>query len=239
MENDNKLDMRSIEIDGKELLRAMKRGLRENPHSHLHVPFEALSADVRNIADSGDRTQFSTGAVRDIHAGKGRMDLLPMTALLELSKHCEAGAQKYGERNIDKGIPQHSLLDSGLRHLVRYMCGDTDENHLVAALWNIAWAVEQDAVRPELNDIPVRSYSEQLIEKSADTASADRNTTPTDLNIKQAISVLQSEFLLHGILYNGFIESIKSAVKELRLEPFQRTERGAAEYILRRVMGEE
>lgn len=49
------------------------------------------------ILDSGERTQFNTGAVRDMHEGKGRMDLLPMTALIELSKHCENGAKKYGE----------------------------------------------------------------------------------------------------------------------------------------------
>lgn len=29
------------------------------------------------IKDSGDRTEFETGAKRDMHAGKGRMDLLP------------------------------------------------------------------------------------------------------------------------------------------------------------------
>ena len=60
------------------------------------------------IKDSGDRTQFDTGAVRDMHAGKGRMDLLPLSAIIELSKHCEEGALKYGEHNVDKGIPQHS-----------------------------------------------------------------------------------------------------------------------------------
>ena len=112
------------------------------------------------IKDSGDRTQFNTGAVRDMHTGKGRMDLLPVTAIIELSKHCEAGALKYGERNVDKGIPQHSLIDSGLRHLVKYLRGDVDENHLVAALWNIAWAVEQDVNRPELNDLPNRKGDE-------------------------------------------------------------------------------
>ena len=32
------------------------------------------------IKDSGDRTQFDTGAVRDMHTGKGRMDLLPWEA---------------------------------------------------------------------------------------------------------------------------------------------------------------
>ena len=57
------------------------------------------------IKDSGERTRFDTGAVRDMHTGKGRMDLLPWEALVEVSKHCEEGALKYGERNCEKGIP--------------------------------------------------------------------------------------------------------------------------------------
>lgn len=106
-----------------------------------------------SIKDSGERTEFETGAVRDMHTGKGRMDLLPLTAIIELSKHCEEGALKYGEHNIDKGIPQHSLCDSGMRHLVKYMRGDHDENHLRAACWNLMWALEQEVKRPDLNDL--------------------------------------------------------------------------------------
>ena len=56
------------------------------------------------IKDSGDRTEFETGAKRDMHAGKGRMDLLPWYGIMEVSKHCEEGALKYGEHNVDKGI---------------------------------------------------------------------------------------------------------------------------------------
>lgn len=55
------------------------------------------------IKDSGDRTEFETGAKRDMHAGKGRMDLLPWYGIMEVSKHCEEGALKYGEHNVDKG----------------------------------------------------------------------------------------------------------------------------------------
>lgn len=82
------------------------------------------------IKDSGERTQFETGAVRDMHQGKGRMDLLPWNAIMEVSKHCEAGALKYGEHNIDRGIPVHSLIDSGLRHTAKFITGQTDEPHL-------------------------------------------------------------------------------------------------------------
>jgi hypothetical protein len=109
------------------------------------------------ILDTGDRTPMgNTGFVRDNHTGKGRMDLLPWAAIMELSKHCEDGAIKYGERNIDLGCPQHSLIDSAFRHLAKYMEGWTDEDHLRSALWNIAWAVQQDTVRPEMQDIPNR-----------------------------------------------------------------------------------
>lgn len=82
--------------------------------------------------------------------------MLPCSAIIELSKHCENGALKYGERNVDKGIPQHSFIDSGLRHLFKYLRGDKDEPHLVAALWNIAWAVEQEANGSRIIDIPSR-----------------------------------------------------------------------------------
>lgn len=108
------------------------------------------------IADSGDRTEFSTGAVRDMHSGKGRMDLLPWAAIMELSKHCENGAMKYGEHNVDKGIPLHSLIDSGMRHLAKFADGWTDEPHLLAAAWNILWAVQMTIKHPELVDVPWR-----------------------------------------------------------------------------------
>lgn len=104
------------------------------------------------IKDSGDRTEFETGAKRDMHAGKGRMDLLPWYGIMEVSKHCEEGALKYGEHNVDKGIPLHSLLDSAARHLSKYMVGMDDEDHLRAACWNLLWALNQRETHPELDD---------------------------------------------------------------------------------------
>lgn len=104
------------------------------------------------IKDSGDRTEFETGAKRDMHAGKGRMDLLPWYGIMEVSKHCEEGAMKYGEHNVDKGIPLHSLLDSASRHLAKYMVGMDDEDHLRAACWNLLWALNQRETHPELDD---------------------------------------------------------------------------------------
>lgn len=106
------------------------------------------------IKDSGERTEFETGAVRDMHSGKGRMDLLPWFGIIEVSKHCEEGAAKYGEHNIDKGVPLHSLLDSASRHLAKFIAGMDDEDHLRAAAWNILWALNQRETHPYLNDMP-------------------------------------------------------------------------------------
>lgn len=114
------------------------------------------------IKDSGDRTEFSTGAVRDMHEGKGRMDLLPWNAIIEVSKHCEAGARKYGEHNVDRGIPVHSLMDSGLRHAAKHLTGQKDERHLVAACWNFLWALEMELTKPQMVDVPWDPFMEDF-----------------------------------------------------------------------------
>ena len=49
---------------------------------------------MATIKDSGERTQFETGAVRDMHEGKGDMASIPWEAVLRLSRHYENGAKK-------------------------------------------------------------------------------------------------------------------------------------------------
>ena len=121
------------------------------------------------IKDSGHREAMGdTGFVRDTHVGKGRMDLLPWYGIMEVAKHCEEGARKYGERNIDKGAPLHSLLDSGARHLAKLIAGETDEDHLRAACWNLLWALQQRTTHPELDDLPKKEAAKAEKEKSPD-----------------------------------------------------------------------
>ena len=115
----------------------------------------------RTIKDSGDRTTFSTGAVRDMHEGKGRCDLLPACVLLRLARHYENGARKYGVRNW-QGIPCYSFADSAMRHLLKYMDGQTDEDHLIAAIWNLCGLAWTEEKRPELMDIPERAVKQSV-----------------------------------------------------------------------------
>lgn len=111
------------------------------------------------VKDSGERSEYSTGAVRDARGGKGRFDLIPPYALYRLARHFENGAVKYGDRNWEKGIPLHMYLDSAFRHLVKYMAGFRDEDHLTAAVWNLMCLIETEkrvesgTLPKELNDI--------------------------------------------------------------------------------------
>lgn len=74
-------------------------------------------------------------------------------ALLEVSKHYEAGALKYSDRNWEKGIPLHCFIDSGLRHYFKYKRGDKDEPHDRAFIWNMLGAAWTYTHHPELDDI--------------------------------------------------------------------------------------
>ena len=122
------------------------------------------------IKDSGERTEFSTGAVRDMKRGVGRMDLLPWYGIMEVSKHCEEGAEKYGEHNVDKGIPLHSLCDSAARHLAKFIAGETDEDHLRAACWNLLWALNQRKTHPELDDLYSHKETESTVYEAREEA---------------------------------------------------------------------
>ena len=120
-----------------------------------------VKTDVKTEVDSGiksngEMTVFASGAVRDKKTGKGRCDLLPACVLLRLAKHYERGAERYGPYNWKQGIPCHSFVDSALRHMLKYMDGWTDEDHLIAAIWNLCGLAWTEEKLPELMDIPER-----------------------------------------------------------------------------------
>lgn len=75
------------------------------------------------------------------------------TLMLELSKHFESGAVKYGENNWMKGINLHCYLSSGSRHFLEYKRGDTDEPHNRAFVWNMICAAWTYIHKPELDDV--------------------------------------------------------------------------------------
>ena len=88
------------------------------------------------------------------------------TMLLEVSKHFEEGAKKYGEYNWQKGIPTHCYIDSAVRHFLKFIRGDKDEPHDRAFVWNILCCMWTCKNKPELNDYPRKENEEPKKEES-------------------------------------------------------------------------
>lgn len=67
------------------------------------------------------------------------------TMFLEVAKHFEEGAVKYGEDNWRKGLPVYCYINSAIRHYLKVRRGDVDEPHDRAFVWNVMcciWEVE-------------------------------------------------------------------------------------------------
>lgn len=184
--------------------------------------FNGKNSD-RRILDSGDRTEFASGAVRDMREGKGRCDLMPMSVMaelfddgvffraiegfqgsgdptylyyalrgfagerwskddgltkteeelekvmqmeiaemcLEVAKHFEEGAKKYGENNWQKGIPVKCYIDSAVRHYLKHIAGWTDEPHDRAICWNLMCAIWTCYNYPDLNEYPLKRGTDE------------------------------------------------------------------------------
>lgn len=126
--------------------------------------WEERYGEQSTLPDSGDRTNFSTGAVRDAMQGKGLPSLIPPQAIIRLARRFEDGAAKYSRNNWMKGIPLSRFQDAIQRHLLAAAEGKTDEDHLGAVLWNAAaWIWTEDEIAAgrlpaELDDLPYREH---------------------------------------------------------------------------------
>ena len=82
------------------------------------------------------------------------------TAILEVAKHYEDGANKYSERNWEQGIPLHCYIDSGVRHYLKFLRGDEDEPHDRAFLWNMFGAIWTTLYHRDMLDLPFKEKKE-------------------------------------------------------------------------------
>lgn len=106
-----------------------------------------------------ENKQFSTGAVRSKDADNVRYDLLTPIGLRRLAETYAEGAEKYSDWNWLKGIPASDLMNHALRHAFLWLSGDTSEDHLAHASWNLFAIMHFEETRPELIDIPSRKTS--------------------------------------------------------------------------------
>lgn len=110
--------------------------------------------------DSGQRQSFATGAVRDTATDKPRIDLISPFALRRLGDWLRRGAEKYAERNWEKGMPVSRCVASLCRHVEALKAGDANEDHAAAVMFNAMAIIhyremiDRGVLPAELDDMP-------------------------------------------------------------------------------------
>lgn len=97
--------------------------------------------------DSGEREHFDSGMQRDTEAGKPRFDLIVPEGvpfedqlLTRFAALMGRGAEKYDARNWEQANGAAEVArarSSAFRHFFQWFCGETDEDHAAATLFNI------------------------------------------------------------------------------------------------------
>lgn len=105
--------------------------------------------------------QHSTGAVRDTiyhRSERGyplRFDLVLSNdvGFRRLAETFGEGFLKYGADNWKNGFEESILINHCLQHLTQHLAGDTTEDHLTHALWNLYTLLWMQEKRPDLMDL--------------------------------------------------------------------------------------
>ena len=103
-----------------------------------------------------------------------RFDLVPSDALWALAEHYGKGAQKYDERNWERGYDWSLNFAAAQRHLWQFwdgedVDGETGASHLIATAWHCFALFHFLATHPELDDRP----NQERKTPTADLASID------------------------------------------------------------------
>ena len=115
-------------------------------------------------AETGPRS--STGALK-LDKGKLRFDLMPVGPIMEVAKVYTIGADKYGDRNMELGMPFGRILRALFSHLFKWMNGETydrtdGQHHLASVVWCALTLMDYETRCPQFDD---RSSSFTLSQK--------------------------------------------------------------------------
>lgn len=125
------------------------------------------------LKGQGEMQTTAQGAKRESNSGRGRFDLIPYEAMEAWAKWTELGADKYGDRNWEKGLSVKDCINRMVRHAVKAANGWTDEDHLAATMWNAAAAITMMTRRPDCNDHPWKDKEEKVEQYGDDKYSTE------------------------------------------------------------------
>ena len=137
--------------------------------------------------DSGARLEYKSGMVRDTNEGKARFDLIHPRGIpykdqmiTRFADLMQRGSVKYGDRNWEKAIGQLELnrfKESALRHMEQWFCGEKDEDHAAAVMFNIMayettkYKIENGRDKDSDNDKTAEAVSTERSEERPDETS--------------------------------------------------------------------
>ncbi len=88
--------------------------------------------------------------------------------IIDVSRQYKAGAEKYGERNWELGMPLSSYIDSAVRHFLQYLAGHDDENHERAVIWNLLCCLWTYNNMFDMIDLPCRELLDESLWKKVE-----------------------------------------------------------------------
>lgn len=170
------------------------------------VPLGVVADNLKDESLSRIEQYIRNGNTHDLWAAieafsgdKKEWDIY--TALIETSKQYQDGAKKYSDRNWENGMPVHCFIDSGVRHYLKFLRGDTDEPHDRAFIWNMLGAIWTHENKPELIDLP---FAEQGKGHRPTQAELEDLFTEPSEPIKWKYEGLSDDDLLDRICHRGF-----------------------------------
>lgn len=120
----------------------------------------------RTIQTARDFSQQETTVEDPTTGGKkgtkqARFDLLPVGPLWEIAELYGKGAEKYDERNWEKGYDWSLSFAAMMRHALLFWNGEdydseTGKHHLASVAWHCFALMEWGTTHPELDNRPLK-----------------------------------------------------------------------------------
>ena len=118
--------------------------------------------DLATVQTStANQSQLKEGVKFD--EGKLRFDLIPVIPLMEVARLYTIGAQKYQDRNWEKGIKWSRIASALQRHWWKYWGGELydqedGQHHLSSVIWCALTLMEYERTHPEYDDRTPLNY---------------------------------------------------------------------------------
>lgn len=161
--NNNWIEMNSKTTERfrevKEIMKE-KRAMARQDHEDLKGAYGP--ADYIKVSQE---TKSEPGKRYDV--GKLRYDLIPVDALKELALVYSKGAEKYADRNWEKGMSWSRVIGPLMRHLEAFRRGEiidqeTGCRHMAQVAWNALALVSYEMRHIGTNDLGWEHYPERV-----------------------------------------------------------------------------